>query len=815
MTGLFLIAWVVTPVLALVVSLGCGLLVRRAADGALPDIFVLPVGFALTIAIGALLTSMNATAELVGPVCALLAVVGLVLERRVLRLPKLGPDWVWPVLAAGAAFAVVAAPVVLSGVASFTGYSRIVDIAHQFDFSAYLATQGRDLPAVTDSSYLEMATKTLAIGYPGGWQGTLGGFARLTGTDLAWIYQPLLSVTAAMLALSLYGLLGRAIESRPLRAVAAGAAAQPNVLYAYGVVGGFKELAAASCLVLTLGVLAHAASERSLRSAVPSAVAISASLGSLNLTIVPWLGIFVAGTVLVVVWQAPRRMLTAPRLVALGAMVLVLSLPTVIEAVKLAPVAAQAEGSGRTVLVDLGNLAEPMPVVAAAGVWLTRDYRFTDTGKGPVTYTLIALVLALALLGVIAAVRRREWPIVLLGGSAGIALTYFAVRTGPWIQLKAIAISGPMVLACAFAGAASLWRGVASITKRPMLGAAAGWLVAGTVALGVLAGNALAYHDATVAPAKRLRDLEHVGDRLAGKGPTLYPANEEYAEYFLRDAKGVGLVNPPRGGVGFPQVRPDAVARQDGKPNYAWDLDELQTAWVEKFPYIVNRRGPGWSRPPSNFDLAFETPYHWVWHRARPASTVIRHVPAPLPRQRASTCARFGRAAARSRGARLAYAQLPPSLPLVLKRFTHSGGWGVAPQGQLLTAGQGEVDGRFRLPQGGRYRVWLGGDFGRAVEVTVDGRLVGTLKDRHNYPEQSELVALRDLKNGRHTFEIRRGGGDLEPGNSSGDEFPIGPLVFELVTPNERRVQTTPAADAKAVCAKTPRLDWVELVRPG
>jgi len=39
----------------------------------------------------------------------------------------------------------------------------------------------------------------------------------------------------------------------------------------------------------------------------------------------------------------------------------------------------------RTVLADLGNLAEPMPVVAAAGVWLTRDYRFTSTGKGPVT----------------------------------------------------------------------------------------------------------------------------------------------------------------------------------------------------------------------------------------------------------------------------------------------------------------------------------------------------------------------------------------------------------------------------------------------
>ncbi|HEY8769936.1 MAG TPA: hypothetical protein VIM03_05295, partial [Thermoleophilaceae bacterium] len=735
------------------------------------------------------------------------------LERRRLRLPSLDARWIWPALAAGAAFAVVAAPVVLSGMAGFTGYSRIVDIAHQFDFSAYLATKGRAVPPVTDSSYLEVAIKTLAIGYPGGWQATLGGFARLTGTDLVWIYQPLLSMTAAMLSLSVYGLLERMIASRPLRGVAAGAAAQPNILYAYGTVGGFKELAAASCLVLTMGVLGHTASERGWRSAVPAAVGISASLASLNLTIVPWLGIFVAGTVLVMVWRAPRRILTVPRIAALGLMVVLLSLPTLIEAAKLAPVAAQAEGSGRTVLVDLGNLAEPMPVLAAAGVWLTRDYRFTSTGKGPVTYALITLVLALALLGVVAALRRGEWPIALLGAAAGISLTYFALRTGPWIQLKAIAVSGPMVLTCAFAGAGALRDGLAG--RRPRLGTAAGWLVASVVALGVVAGNALAYHDTTLAPTKRLRDLEHVGDRLAGEGPTLYPAHEEYAEYFLRDAKGVSLVNPPRGGPGFPQIRTDAIRRQGNRPNYAWDLDELKSSWVEKFPYIVLRRAPSSSRPPGNFELAFSTPYHDVWRSARPASTVVQHVPAPLPRQRAATCARFARAAARNPGTRVAYAQLPPALPLTLKRFKHSGGWGATPQGQLLTAGQGEVGGRFSLPQGGRFRVWLGGDFGRAVEVRVDGRLVGTLKDRHNYPEQYELVAQRALAHGRHTFEIRRGGGNLEPGNSSGDEFPIGPLVLELKTPNPNAVLPAPLSRARSLCLKTPRLDWIELLRRG
>ncbi len=51
---------------------------------------------------------------------------------------------------------------------------------------------------------------------------------------------------AAMGALAIYSLLGRLTASRPLRALGAAVAIQPNALYAYALEGGIKELTTAT-----------------------------------------------------------------------------------------------------------------------------------------------------------------------------------------------------------------------------------------------------------------------------------------------------------------------------------------------------------------------------------------------------------------------------------------------------------------------------------------------------------------------------------------------------------------------------------------
>src|SRR5204862_5414643 len=49
---------------------------------------------------------------------------------------------------------------------------------------------------------------------------------------------------------------------------------------------------------------------------------------------------------------------------------------------------------------ELGPLAGPLKPVQAAGIWLTGDYRFTPANHAWLTYALIAVALALALLGI-------------------------------------------------------------------------------------------------------------------------------------------------------------------------------------------------------------------------------------------------------------------------------------------------------------------------------------------------------------------------------------------------------------------------------
>ena len=762
MVGLFLVSWLLAPALILALTWGCGLFVHRTSGRTLRAVYVLPVGFALIVLVGGFLTSWDATAELTGPVLVMVALAGFALAWRG-RPRSLVPrrELVWPLLAAAVPFAVVAAPVVLTGMPGFTGYGRIVDIGHQFDFAAYISSDGRSLPAVNDSAYTELVGKLVSSGYPGGWQGSLGGLSQLLGVDLAWIYQPFLAVTAAMAGLSVYGLTANVISSRPLRGIAGAVAAQPNVLYAYGVVGGCKEFASATLILLTAGLLGELRPHRGgYRSAVPLAVALAACLAVLNLTVVPWLGILLAGAALLTFGRIPRRWPRAATVwVVLGALVAAMSIPTISAGTKLAKVAGQAEGSDRTVLADLGNLAAPMPVEAAIGVWFTGDYRYTEDGSGGLTTAAIVLIVALGVGGIVYAIKRRQWLVPLLALAGGIALAYYVERTGPWLQLKAIAITGPIALVCAFVGAGAL---VALRGRRETAAHVAGWVLVLIVAGAVLYGNALAYHEAALSPSERLRDLERIGERIGDYGPTLYPAHEEYAEYFLRDARTVSLVNAPTGrGITF---RSDAHAHRRVEPIFAWDVDELVTEYLQTYEQLVRRRGPRLSRPPSNWSLVERTPWHEVWRRERPPESVLLHQPLDRFTSERSTVCRAFVGVARNQNpadAEVAYSLAPVSESLDLQGTERSPAWPIDRPGGIFLTGPGVATGLIRLPEDGTWTAWIGGSISRRLDVEVDERPLGSIERHFNYPEQWEEIGTRSYREGRYLVQVIRPGGDV------------------------------------------------------
>jgi hypothetical protein len=806
MIGVFLFAWVVFPALMLVLSAGAGMAARRVTGPtAIPPLLVLPVGMAVLVVLCGLFCYYASLAPLAGPACAVVGVLGLVLGRdslrRVFARRARGAD-LWALAAACGAWAVVAAPVVLSGKPGFTGYAHIVDISYEFDLAVHFAHTGRSIPSVTNSAYQADLFKYLSNGYPGGAQWTLGALSNLTPIDLSWLYQPFLAFLAAMSALSLYALLGRVVESRPLRGLGAFIAAQPNILLGYVLAGGIKELSTSCFLLLLAALIAQVLPRvRPGRAVLAIPVALAAMFASLSLTTVPWIGVLGAGVwVTVLVFQRERiRTLLAGAQIAVVAFVL--SLPTLAVSFKLLPLAT---GPG---LLELGNLSMPVPGITAAGVWISGDYRYPQDAHRLPSEVLAVLVLALGVCGLVYALRRRAWSLAWLGLAGLIASYYVAHRYGPWIQFKSDCVTSPIALLMAFAGAGALARA----SRRKLVGV----LPALVIAAGVLTGNALAYHDTTLAPYARLHDLEYIGKRFAGQGPTLTPDFEEYAEYYLRDDDEDSMVNGPR-------LELRSGINREAEPGDTWtyDLDEYQLSFVESFRTIVMRSNPLASRPPSNYRLVYLSGYYEVWQRDQPARSVSTLVPVQNTNDQryAGACASLA-AAARKAGpsARIAYMPTPSGyVQLDNGELTLSGGF--APSGGVILAtGAGRAVGEKRIPVAGRYDFFIEGSFGRPVDVSVDGHHVGTAAYQVSYPGEWIEIASRWLSAGRHRVEITRGGISLHPGNGDGvDPFnrTIGPLVIMPARASVPALRYASARDARQLCDSSRPPRWIEVLSP-
>ncbi len=218
---------------------------------------MLPVGLTVVILAGQLATLTDATAELAGPLAVALAVVGLLLAR-----PWRPRAWGWPAAVGAGVFAVFAAPVVLSGNATFGGYIKLDDTATYFAMTDRVMEHARSLAGLAPSTYEATLATTIAIGYPTGSLMPLGIGHQLLSYDIAWLFQPYLAFLAAMLGLSLYAVLERVIAPRALRAAAAFLAAQPAILFGYGLWGGIKELSGAWLLALIAALLPWTLAER-------------------------------------------------------------------------------------------------------------------------------------------------------------------------------------------------------------------------------------------------------------------------------------------------------------------------------------------------------------------------------------------------------------------------------------------------------------------------------------------------------------------------------------------------------------------------
>ena len=287
----------------------------------------------------------------------------------------------------------------------------------------------------------------------------------------------------------------------------------------------------------------------------------------------------------------------------------------------------------------LANLIKPLSPAQLAGIWLTGDFRVTPD-RASVTYVLVAVVVLAAVGGLVWAWSRRAWelPLYVVGVMVG-CFAFYPFST-PWIEGKALATAAAALPVAALVCCAPLLaRG------RRVEGAVLAALVAG----GVLWSNALQYHDAWLAPRSQLRELESIGNRFAGQGPSLMTEFHPYGvRHFLRklDAEGASELRS--------RPIPLRTGQQLDKGAYA-DIDDFSLDAVLVYRTLVLRRSPVESRPPSPYRLVSQGRFYEVWQRPEVVDRpILEHLPLGTDLQPAAvpSCAevlRLGEVAGRER----------------------------------------------------------------------------------------------------------------------------------------------------------------------
>ena len=281
-------------------------------------------------------------------------------------------------------------------------------------------------------------------------------------------------------------------------------------------------------------------------------------------------------------------------------------------------------------------------------------------------------------------------------------------------------------------------------------------LIGGALACGVLGSAALIYHDTNLMPTDRYEELLAIGDRFAGDGPALLPEFDEFGLYALDELA--------PSGPGFSAKPLALTALADGSGTAyggSYDVDALDRAALAGYPLVVSRRRPDSSRPPSGYRLAFHGTYYDVWKRAPDAPEVLGSAAGGRGFLAAGVvpCARIGGFAdqARSAGGSLRYAERP-EVVVVDPTFARKlpAGWGRLEGGGVGLGSPGRVRQPFEVPRSGRYRVWLKGDFGRPIAISVDSHRIGEAGEQSgnagNYARPFDV----DLTAGRHTLTIDR-----------------------------------------------------------
>ncbi len=802
--------WLLVPlVLALLVG-GHGLLIERLSGISLPGPLLPGVGLASLIVVTGLLTITGGTARLAAPVAAAVAVAGVVCGRPWRRLSRRGA--LLTTAAAVAVFILLAAPSLLTGQASITGYLKLDDSATWLAITSHVIEHGRDLDGLAPSSHRRTLESWLVGGYPVGSFLPLGAASRLIGQDPASSYQAVIAAYAAILALGMSGCFGPLIRSRRRAALIGVVAVQASTFYGYAQWGGIKEAAAAALLPPLAFLAARSWQPSGARSVAALTVVAGAVHGVLGLNGAAWSAPALLVGAFGAVWRRRRTGadISAARpgrvwrvsdgtvsglanVALLGAILVVASLPALVT------VKFLRHTTGGGVVADqaeVANLVRPLSLLQVGGLWPVTDFRFGGSHRAVVWMAFVCLLSALSMVAL--AVQRRAGTVLALAGITAAGAVPALIIGSPWIDAKVMAITSPVVLALAV----SLPMVVRATSDRFSR-------TSGTVLLAVLiAGTGWSTvsvaRNVYVTPMERFAELRRLGDALAGQGPTLALDFEIYADrYFLREADAEGATD----------LRYRRVARRDGQlfpERSVAEIDEVAVADLWVYRTIVRRRSPTASRPPTGFDLVHAGRSWEAWQRRPDAPPPVARLPlgAPGDSTAVPACDAVQALSLASGADGLVAVRRDPGVAVPIDPASAPPAWSTT--GGLSAAGDGRVSTTVDVPAAGRYQVWVGGSVLGRLEVSVDRRSVGVAV--HELAHAGQWLRFRTVELDEGPHEVSLDYSDLLRSGASFPRPPLGPIALTPGRPDEVVWVSTP--NFRDLCDGR-SYDWIEAVPAG
>jgi hypothetical protein len=784
-----ILCWFVAPVALLVAAAGLSLLVERVSGFSVPWTIRPALGMATMIVVAQFGTATETTAKLTLPLIIVLAVVGLLLGRR-MAIPL--PGGVILCVAIGLLI-LFASPFLVSGEATWAGYIKLDDNATWLAITNHVFEHGRALGNEPPSTHQQVLQDYLGGSYPIGAFVPMAVMTEITGQDLAFTLQPSMAVAGVMLALILFELsrgLGQGVRASALVAVVAPLSA---LLLGYYLWGGVKEMVMAALLPLGPLLAGRADAENWPRGAFVSiALTIAGIIAVLGPGGALWAVPPLIPALIVVVRRhgASGAARIAAPVVVLG---LVLLLPVIFTPTGIFDPLAE----GVTGEAEIGNLLHPLSLLQVAGVWPSLDFRTSPELEGWVKALAICALL-LALWAAVAALRlpgRAGIPLVgyIAGGIVGaLCIIHFG---STWVDAKVLATLSPGMLAGALLG-------IFFVGDRTGLRLETG--VAATILVAIVAWGAFrAYQGVWLAPRGHFTELMKIDDEFGGEGPTLSTEVSGFGpRYFLRDMDPEGASDRRRREV----LLVDGSQPEDGE--YV-DLDRIRSDQLDPYNLLVIPRGPSTSRPGAEFGLAYSGEHYEVWKRREAPGTLVRHLPlgTELDAGAIPACSEV-REMAEELGAEgsLVAARVGTPIAIGFESATYPSGWTIPTTYTFAPDGSGRLKTTFGVP-GGEYELWLGGVVFGGIDLRIDGEEVASERGVVNNYGDLEQLATISLGPGQHELEIDYHGASLWPGSAL-DPYEIGPLELRAPQQGDLGLVSVSPANYRKLCGS--RWDWVE-----